>query len=62
MDSTRIRTELGYSESVPLDEALRRTVEWEQANPPHQIDPARFDYAAEDEAVAAYQERRNRKG
>ena len=34
MDSSRIRNELGYSEFVPLDEAIRRTVEWEKANPP----------------------------
>jgi nucleoside-diphosphate-sugar epimerase len=52
MDSTRIRAELGYSEFVPIDEALRRTVEWEQANPPQRIDPAQYDYPAEDEAVA----------
>jgi nucleoside-diphosphate-sugar epimerase len=52
MDSTRIRAELGYTECVPVDEALRRTVEWEQANPPQQIDPAQYDYLAEDEAVA----------
>ncbi|SPE22512.1 NAD-dependent epimerase/dehydratase [Candidatus Sulfopaludibacter sp. SbA3] len=51
-DTTRIRTELGYSESVPVDEALRRTVEWEQANPPRFIDPAQYNYAAEDEALA----------
>jgi nucleoside-diphosphate-sugar epimerase len=53
MNSQRIRTELGYSESVPVDEAVRRTVEWEQSNPPHQIDPAQYDYRAEDEALAA---------
>ena len=52
MDSTRIRTELDYAEPVPLDEALRRTIEWEQSNPPRQIDAARFDYAAEDAAIA----------
>jgi nucleoside-diphosphate-sugar epimerase len=52
MDSTRIRAELGYCETVQVDEALRRTVEWEQANPPQQIDPAEYDYLAEDEAVA----------
>ena len=40
MDSARIRSELGYTESVPVDEALRRTTEWEQANPPRQINPA----------------------
>jgi len=52
MDSTRIRAELGYTESVPADEALRRTIAWEQANPPKQIDPAQYNYASEDEAIA----------
>lgn len=53
MRSTRIRAELGYSESVPVDEAMHRTVEWERANPPRQIDPAQYDYAAEDAALAS---------
>jgi nucleoside-diphosphate-sugar epimerase len=53
VDSTRIRRELGYSEIVPFDEALRRTIEWERANPPEQILPENFDYAAEDAALAA---------
>jgi nucleoside-diphosphate-sugar epimerase len=52
-DSSRIRQELGYSEPVPLDEALRRTVAWERANPPEQVDLTRFDYATEDAALAA---------
>ena len=51
VDSSRIRQELGYWEVVPLREALRRTVAWERANPP-EIDPARFDYAAEDALLA----------
>jgi nucleoside-diphosphate-sugar epimerase len=51
MDSTRIRAELGYAEPVAVDEALRRTVEWERANPPQRIDPALYDYQAEDEAA-----------
>ncbi len=33
-DTSRIRDELGYAELVPRDEALRRTVAWERANPP----------------------------
>jgi nucleoside-diphosphate-sugar epimerase len=53
VDSSRIRRELGYSEIVPFDEALRRTIEWERANPPEQILPENFDYAAEDAALAA---------
>ena len=31
MDSTRIRQELGYTEPVPLAEALQRTIMWERA-------------------------------
>jgi nucleoside-diphosphate-sugar epimerase len=52
VDTTRVRAELGYAEAVPQDEALRRTVEWERAHPPEQIDPAAFDYAAEDAVLA----------
>jgi nucleoside-diphosphate-sugar epimerase len=44
----RIRKELGYSELLPREEAFRRTIEWERANPPAQ---ASLDYAAEDEAM-----------
>ncbi len=55
VDTSRVRNELGYSEVVPSEEALRRTVEWERANP--QTEPAhplfadRFDYDAEDTAI-----------
>jgi nucleoside-diphosphate-sugar epimerase len=47
-DSSRIRRELGWSEAVPLDEAIRRTIEWERANPPGELSLDQFDYAAED--------------
>jgi nucleoside-diphosphate-sugar epimerase len=47
----RIREELGYREPVSADEALRRTIAWERAHPPIPLDPARFDYEAEDEAL-----------
>ncbi|HEC21699.1 MAG TPA: NAD-dependent epimerase/dehydratase family protein [Chloroflexi bacterium] len=50
-DTTKIRRELGYSELIPREEALRQTVEWEIENPPSGFDPARFDYAAEDAAL-----------
>jgi nucleoside-diphosphate-sugar epimerase len=51
LDSSRIRRELGYREVVEEAEALRRTVEWERANPPtSSVD--RFDYDAEDGALA----------
>ncbi len=51
VDTTRLRRELGYSETVPLDEALKRTVEWERANTPKEVDDSQFDYAAEDALV-----------
>ncbi len=55
-DTSRIRRELGYTEPVPLREALRRAVEWERANPPEEGSTGgpggRFDYAAEDAALA----------
>jgi nucleoside-diphosphate-sugar epimerase len=52
-DTSRIRRELGYREHISRDEAMNRTVEWERANPPQQIDANRFDYEAEDAALAA---------
>ena len=48
-DSSRIRRELGYREPVPVAEAIRRTIEWERANPPSGFGP--FDYTAEDAAA-----------
>jgi nucleoside-diphosphate-sugar epimerase len=59
-DTSRLRCELGYTEPVPLDEALRRTVEWERANPPANIAMRNLDYAAEDAAVASLREQGNR--
>jgi len=52
-DSSRIRRELGYSEPVALDEAIRRTIDWERANPAMAFNPYPFDYAAEDAALDA---------
>jgi nucleoside-diphosphate-sugar epimerase len=49
-DSSRIRNELGYRDAVPRSDALRRTVAWERTHPPA-IDPAQFDYTAEDTAL-----------
>jgi nucleoside-diphosphate-sugar epimerase len=53
VDTTRIRQELGYAEEIPREEALRRTVAWERAHPPENVDPASFDYAAEVAALFA---------
>jgi len=52
-DTTRIRKELSYNESFSVDEGLRRTIAWETAHPPGQIDQSRFDYTAEDAALRA---------
>ena len=53
VDTTRIRQELGFRESIPLDEAIRRTVTWERAHPPAKIDPQEFDYELEDRYLAS---------
>ncbi|MHC5856152.1 NAD-dependent epimerase/dehydratase family protein [Nostoc sp.] len=52
VDSTRIRQELGYREIVPLDEALRQTVDWQRTHSPQEPQqfavPWLLDYAIED--------------
>jgi nucleoside-diphosphate-sugar epimerase len=53
--SERIRTELGYEEPVQIEEALRRTIAWEQQNPPSTVNLEQFDYDAEDAALANVQ-------
>lgn len=53
VSSEKIRKELGYTEMVDMDEAIRRTISWEQACPPARVDLESFDYAAEDQALAA---------
>jgi nucleoside-diphosphate-sugar epimerase len=50
IDTTRIREELGYGEPVPQADAIRRTIEWERANPT-ESSPHAFDYDAEDAAL-----------
>ena len=54
-DTARVREELGFHETVGRDEAVRRTVEWERANPPDGFTPHQFDYEAEDRALRAGQ-------
>jgi nucleoside-diphosphate-sugar epimerase len=51
LDSSRIREELGYKEPVSEQDAFRRTISWERANPPAHLEPALFDYEAEDRAL-----------
>ena len=61
-DLSRIRAELGYRDSVSLEEGMGRTVDWLLAHPPtpatwglarYLIHDA-FDYAAEDAAMARW--------
>ena len=54
-DTTRLRAQCGFTEPIPLEEGLHRTVVWERAHPPDSITPAQWDYAAEDAALAAIQ-------
>jgi nucleoside-diphosphate-sugar epimerase len=51
-DTSRLRSELGYAEGLPLEDRFSRTVAWERANPPAQINAALFDYQAEDRCLA----------
>ncbi len=52
VDSTRIRKELGYREIVPIEEALKRTIEWERNHLSTEMQqlaaPFLLDYAIED--------------
>jgi nucleoside-diphosphate-sugar epimerase len=50
-DTSRIRHELGFRETVEPQEAMARTIEWELANLPDELPPNRFDYEAEDTAL-----------
>jgi nucleoside-diphosphate-sugar epimerase len=51
--SERVRKELGYRELLPREETIRRTIEWERANPPA-TPTAQFHYDAEDEALSQF--------
>jgi len=53
VDSSRIRRELGYAESVAVDDGIARAIAWERAHPPERIKPEWLDFAAEDAALAA---------
>ncbi len=54
-DAGRLARELSFKPPVSRAVALERTIAWERSHPPDAIDPAQFDYAAEDRvAVARY--------
>lgn len=50
--TARIRQDLGYRETVSAEEALRRSAAWACDNPPPEVDPKDYDYAAEDAILA----------
>ena len=52
--SARIRHELGYQDPVAIEDAIRKTIQWERENPPAEAFLPPFDYAAEDLAAAGY--------
>jgi nucleoside-diphosphate-sugar epimerase len=54
VSSDRIRSDIGFTEPVAIPEALRRTIEWERRNPPSDLPPGTFDYAAEDAAIRRF--------
>ena len=57
LDITRIKTELGYRDVVPQQEAIEQTVRYYVQHPPTERelrDP--FDYALEDRLIQDYQE------
>jgi nucleoside-diphosphate-sugar epimerase len=55
-DSTRIRTELGYTEIIERHEALKRTIAWSRKHPPEKIpeigQAELLDYQDEDAILA----------
>ena len=48
MATAKIRRDLEYRETIPRRRALESNVAWDREHPPKQVDPAQFDYAAED--------------
>jgi nucleoside-diphosphate-sugar epimerase len=52
LDTSAIRSELGFRETVDESEGLRRTIEWELKTL-DEVPNLRLDYGAEDEALTA---------
>lgn len=61
-DLTKIKTELGYQDIVPVEEAMRRTVEWYLEHKPELGGEEElrmqdsFNYKGEDQLIQAYKE------
>lgn len=51
VDSTKLRTQLGFAEDCPFDEGLRETIAWERKNPGDP--PTASELEAEDRLLAA---------
>ncbi|HEU4681785.1 MAG TPA: NAD-dependent epimerase/dehydratase family protein [Gemmatimonadales bacterium] len=51
LDTQRLRTELGFTEPVPVKEGYRRTIAWELSRESEPGDPGPAEYAAEDAAL-----------
>jgi len=62
LDLHKIKTQLGYSDPVPPEEALRRTTRWYMEHQPERGGDLErrlqdsFDYAAEDQLAAIYRD------
>ncbi|HEY7801115.1 MAG TPA: NAD-dependent dehydratase, partial [Dehalococcoidia bacterium] len=55
VDSSRIRAELGFRERISPAEGIRRSIEWERAQPQRRAGKREAEYAAEDRALASIQ-------
>ena len=51
VDTSKIRNELNFTETVSRTEAIKRTIAWERENPPDTISAKDFDYETEDKIV-----------
>ncbi len=60
LDITKIKKELGYHDVVPVEEGIRRTVNWYLENPPQSDDQGgrgsedHFDYETEDRIIEEF--------
>jgi hypothetical protein len=50
-DTSRIRSELGNAEGLSQEQRFEKRVTWESVNPPAEVNPALFDYEAEDRCL-----------
>ena len=57
-DTRRIREEIGHTEPVLAEEALRRSADWERPSLREMREP---DYRSEDEALRGYSSRTTRR-